>query len=119
MKKTLLIFVILLACMAAYSQTLTTIMKIDTVILEEFKTTDEAGTAITSYRRLTNKKAKAYIDKIKGYNDDKADQLEMVDMEINILNDRLKAAKAEKDRLQMEIADNKRRIDEYRNIINR
>jgi uncharacterized membrane-anchored protein YhcB (DUF1043 family) len=40
-------------------------------------------------------------------------------MEINILNDRLKAAKSEKDRLQQEIQDNKRRIEEYRNIINR
>ena len=119
MKKIIFIIGFLLACLFSYSQTLTTIMKIDTVILEEFKTTDEAGTAITSYRRLTNKEAKAYIEKIKGYNDDKADQLEMVNMEINILNDRLKSAKSEKDRLQMEIQDNKRRIEEYRNIINR
>ena len=119
MKKTFLIFGLLLAGLYSYSQTLTTIMKIDTVILEEFKTTDEAGTAITSYRRLTNKEAKAYIEKIKGYNDDKAMNLEMVNMEINILNDRLKAAKSEKDRLQQEIQDNKRRIEEYRNIINR
>lgn len=119
MKKTFLIFGFILACAAAYSQTLTTIMKIDTVILEEFKTTDEAGTAITSYRRLTNKEAKAYIEKIKGYNDDKTDQLEMVNMEINILTDRLKATKSEKERLQTEIRDNKRRIDEYRKIINK
>jgi len=119
MKKTFLIFALLLVGLFSYSQTLTTIMKIDTVILEEFKTTDDAGTEITSYRRLTNKDVKAYIEKIKGYNDDKAMNLEMVNMEINILNDRLKSAKSEKDRLQMEIQDNKRRIDEYRNIINR
>jgi peptidoglycan hydrolase CwlO-like protein len=119
MKKTLLIIGLLLVGLSMYSQTLTTIMKIDTVILEEFKTTDEAGTAITSYRRLTNEQARAYIEKIKGYNDDKADQLEMVNMEIDILNDRLKSAKSEKDRLQMEIQDNKRRIEEYKNIINR
>ena len=119
MKKTLLIFGFLLVGLSMYSQTLTTIMKIDTVIMEEFKTVDEAGTAITSYRRLTNEQARAYIEKIKGYNDDKVDQLQMVNMEINILVDRLKYAKDEKDRLQMEIQDNKRRIDEYRNIINR
>jgi hypothetical protein len=72
MKKTLLIFGFILVGLSMYSQTLTTIMKIDTVILEEFKTTDEAGTAITSYRRLTNKEAKAYIEKIKGRKNVKA-----------------------------------------------
>lgn len=113
--KAIILFFLTMTGFAATAQS--TIMKIDTVILEEFKTTDDAGTQITSYRRLTKKDARAYIEKIKAYNDEKADRLEMVNMEISILNDRLKATKAEKDRLQMEIQDNKRRIDEYKLLI--
>jgi len=119
MKKILFILGFILACLFSYGQAQTTIMKIDTVIVEEFRTTDDAGTPITSYRRLTKKEAKDYIEKIRLQNDYKIDQLQMTNTEIEILNDRLKNTKEQKQKLQEEIMDNKRRIDEYKTILNR
>lgn len=118
MKKSLLILGILAFAIIANSQT-TTIMQIDTVIVEEFKQTDEAGLEITSYRRLTRKEVRDYIEKIKLQNDYKADQLQMINLEIEMINDRLKSAKEQKEKLRAEIDDNKRRMNEYRNLINR
>ena len=118
MKKTLIIFGFFLASIAAYSQA-TTIMKIDTVILEEFKSVDEAGTSITSYRRLTKKEAKDYIEKIKTENDWKAERLERYKDEKQMYNSMLKDVNERIEKTQAEIHDNKRRIEEYRNILNR
>lgn len=118
MKKTLLIFSLLAFAIVAKSQN-TTIMKIDGVVIEEFKSVDENGTDITSYRRLTNKQVRDYIEKIKQENDWKAERLERYKDEKQMYQSMIKDVNERIEKTQAEIQDNKRRIEEYRNILNR
>ena len=118
MKKTLLIFGLIAMGLVSKCQS-TTIMKIDSVVIEEFKSVDENGTDITSYRRLTNKQVREYIEKIKAENYWKVERLERYKDEKQMYNSMLKDVNERIEKTQAEIHDNKRRIEEYRNILNR
>jgi len=54
MKKHFLLIIFLFAGMVGFGQK-TTIMLLDSTVVEEFRTVDENGTDITSYRRLSKK----------------------------------------------------------------
>jgi len=118
MKKTLLLIVFLFAGLVGFGQK-TTIMLLDSTIVEEFRTVDKNQTDIVSYRRLTKKQVREYIDKIQIANDLKAQELEFLKDEENMHTQQLNDVKERRKTVSDEIADNKRRIKEFRKILNR
>ena len=120
MKKIFLLFALAFA-ITGFSQVKidpSTILLIDTTVVEEFRTLDTDGTSVTSYRRVTRQQINEYINKIQEHNDFNRELIDRSNDEIQMYNSMLKDARERKEKLQAEIKENDRRLEAYKLLKN-
>lgn len=117
MKKILFIGLLFVG-LKSFGQTDTSaIVLINDIVVEEFKTTDQDGQPVTSYRRVDRAQVKDYIERIKFDISAKHESLEMMKNEKMMYESMLQDLQVRRDKLQAEIQENKRRIEVYKSYL--